>query len=105
MADIMKGLSRTHYCGEVEGVGNEVTVGGFTQRIRDKGKKKLGDGDDDAVMDNIRQWRKSAIEKVMRRENATSGGHYDERGVFVYDDWRAAPKDGEPSQKERRRKK
>lgn len=33
----MKGLSRTHYCGEVEGVGNEVTVGGFTQRIRDKG--------------------------------------------------------------------
>ena len=37
MADLMKGLSRTHYCGEVEGVGNEVTVGGFTQRIRDKG--------------------------------------------------------------------
>ena len=33
----MKGLSRTHYCGEVEGVGNEVTVGGFAQRIRDKG--------------------------------------------------------------------
>ena len=75
------------------------------KRIRDKGKKKLGDGDDDAVMDNIRQWRKTAIEKVMRRENATSGGHYDERGVFVYDDWRAAPEDGEPSQKERRRKK
>lgn len=37
MADLMKGLSRTHYCGEVEGIGNEVTVGGFTQRIRDKG--------------------------------------------------------------------
>ena len=37
MADNMKGLSRTHYCGEVEGIGNEVTVGGFTQRIRDKG--------------------------------------------------------------------
>ena len=37
MADIMKGLSRTHYCGEVEGIGNEVTVGGFTQRVRDKG--------------------------------------------------------------------
>ncbi len=37
MADLMKGLSRTHYCGEVEGVGNEVTVGGFTQRVRDKG--------------------------------------------------------------------
>ena len=37
MADNMKGLTRTHYCGEVEGIGNEVTVGGFTQRIRDKG--------------------------------------------------------------------
>lgn len=37
MADLMKGLKRTHYCGEVEGVGSEVTVGGFTQRIRDKG--------------------------------------------------------------------
>lgn len=37
MADLMRGLSRTHYCGEVEGVGNEVTVGGFTQRVRDKG--------------------------------------------------------------------
>ncbi len=37
MADIMKGLKRTHYCGEVEGIGSEVTVGGFTQRIRDKG--------------------------------------------------------------------
>ena len=33
----MKGLNRTHYCGEFEGIGNEVTVGGFTQRIRDKG--------------------------------------------------------------------
>lgn len=37
MADFMKGLSRTHYCGEVEGIGSEVTVGGFTQRVRDKG--------------------------------------------------------------------
>ena len=37
MADLMTGLSRTHYCGEVEGIGNEVTVGGFTQRVRDKG--------------------------------------------------------------------
>ena len=37
MADLMKGLSRTHYCGEVDGVGTEVTVGGFTQRVRDKG--------------------------------------------------------------------
>ncbi len=37
MPDTMKGLKRTHYCGEVEGVGNEVTVAGFTQRVRDKG--------------------------------------------------------------------
>ncbi len=37
MADLMKGLSRTHYCGEVDGVGSEVVVGGFTQRVRDKG--------------------------------------------------------------------
>lgn len=37
MADLMTGLSRTHYCGEVEGIGNQVTVGGFTHRIRDKG--------------------------------------------------------------------
>ena len=37
MADLMKDLRRTHYCGEVEGVGNEVVVGGFTQRVRDKG--------------------------------------------------------------------
>ena len=37
MSDTMKGLKRTHYCGEVEGVGNEVTVAGFTQRVRDKG--------------------------------------------------------------------
>lgn len=33
----MTGLHRSHYCGEVEGVGSEVTVGGFVQRIRDKG--------------------------------------------------------------------
>ncbi len=37
MADLMTGLHRTHYCGEIEGVGNEVTVGGFVQRVRDKG--------------------------------------------------------------------
>lgn len=37
MADLMAGLHRSHYCGEVEGVGSEVTVGGFVQRIRDKG--------------------------------------------------------------------
>ena len=33
----MTGLHRTHYCGEVEGIGSEVTVGGFVQRVRDKG--------------------------------------------------------------------
>ncbi len=37
MAELMTGLKRTHYCGEVEGVGNEIVVGGFTQRVRDKG--------------------------------------------------------------------
>lgn len=37
MADLMTGLHRTHYCGEVEGIGNEITVGGFVQRVRDKG--------------------------------------------------------------------
>ncbi|MCM1055826.1 MAG: aspartate--tRNA ligase [Bacteroides sp.] len=37
MADLMTGLHRSHYCGEVEGVGSEVTVGGFVQRVRDKG--------------------------------------------------------------------
>ncbi|MCL2634215.1 MAG: aspartate--tRNA ligase [Oscillospiraceae bacterium] len=33
----MLGLKRTHYCGEIDGVGNEVIVGGFVKRIRDKG--------------------------------------------------------------------
>lgn len=37
MADNMKGLKRTHYCGEVTVVGQEVVVGGFVDRIRDKG--------------------------------------------------------------------
>lgn len=37
MADNMKGLKRTHYCGEVEGIGNEVTVGGYVQKARDLG--------------------------------------------------------------------
>ena len=37
MADSMKGLKRTHYCGEVTEVGKEVVVGGFVDRIRDKG--------------------------------------------------------------------
>ena len=39
MAESMKGMKRTHYCGEVLGtlVGNTVTVGGWVQRQRDKG--------------------------------------------------------------------
>lgn len=37
MADLMGEMRRTHYCGEVDGIGNEITVGGFTQRVRDKG--------------------------------------------------------------------
>ena len=35
--DTMKGLKRTHYCGEVEGIGNTVVVGGYVQKIRDMG--------------------------------------------------------------------
>ncbi len=35
--DSMKGLKRTHYCGEVTEIGKEVVVGGFVERIRDKG--------------------------------------------------------------------
>ena len=35
--DSMKGLKRTHYCGEVTEIGKEVVVGGFVDRIRDKG--------------------------------------------------------------------
>lgn len=37
MADTMKGLKRTHYCGEVTEAGKDVVVGGFVDRIRDKG--------------------------------------------------------------------
>ena len=35
--DTMKGLKRTHYCGDVEKIGSEVVVGGFVQKIRDMG--------------------------------------------------------------------
>lgn len=35
--DSMKRLKRTHYCGEVTEIGKEVVVGGFVERIRDKG--------------------------------------------------------------------
>lgn len=37
MADNMKGLKRTCYCGEVTEAGKEVVVGGFVEKIRDKG--------------------------------------------------------------------
>ncbi len=37
MADSMKGLKRTHYCGEVTEIGQEVVVGGFAERVRNKG--------------------------------------------------------------------
>lgn len=37
MADNMKGLKRTHYCGEVVEAGKEIVVGGFVDKIRDKG--------------------------------------------------------------------
>ena len=40
MADLMTGLKRTHYCGEVSAAdaGHEVVVGGFTNKQRDKGE-------------------------------------------------------------------
>lgn len=38
MNDTMKGLKRTHYCGEVPNTEQEVVVCGFTDRVRDKGK-------------------------------------------------------------------
>ena len=37
MADTMKGLKRTDYCGDVTEIGKEVVVGGFVDRIRNKG--------------------------------------------------------------------
>ena len=35
--DTMKGLKRTNYCGDTEGVGKTVMVGGYVQKIRDMG--------------------------------------------------------------------
>ncbi len=35
--DTMKGLKRTHYCGEVLTAGENVTVGGYVDAVRDKG--------------------------------------------------------------------
>ncbi len=37
MNDTMKGLKRTHYCGEVPNTEQEVVVCGFTDRVRDMG--------------------------------------------------------------------
>lgn len=39
MADLMTGLKRTHYCGDlrIKDVGKQVTLGGWAQKIRDKG--------------------------------------------------------------------
>lgn len=37
MNDTMKGLKRTHYCGEVPNIEQEVVVCGFTDRVRDMG--------------------------------------------------------------------
>ncbi len=35
--DTMQGLKRTNYCGETDGIGRIVTVGGYVQKIRDMG--------------------------------------------------------------------
>ena len=35
--DTMKGLKRTNYCGDTEGIGKTVVVGGYVQKIRDMG--------------------------------------------------------------------
>ncbi len=35
--DTMSGLKRTNYCGETEGIGKTVVVGGYVQKIRDLG--------------------------------------------------------------------
>ena len=35
--DTMKGLKRTNYCAETEGIGKTVVVGGYVQKIRDMG--------------------------------------------------------------------
>lgn len=35
--DTMKGLKRTHYCGEVLTAGETVTIGGYVDTVRDKG--------------------------------------------------------------------
>ena len=41
-------------------------------RIRDKGKKKLGSGDDAERMEKIRHWRREALELAMRAEEGVA---------------------------------
>ena len=78
-------------------------------RIRDKGKKMLGKGDDDSgLMGKIRQWRAEALEIALKAEpqqgGSEGGGRYDKGGVFRYDDVADAPMDGYAGQMERRKK-
>lgn len=77
-------------------------------RIRDKGKKMLGKGDDDSgLMGKIRQWRAEALEVALKAEpqqGGSEGGRYDKGGVFRYDDVADAPMDGYAGQMERSRK-
>ena len=35
--DTMKGLKRTSYCNDVDGIGTTAVVGGYVQKIRDLG--------------------------------------------------------------------
>lgn len=76
-------------------------------RIRDKGKKMLGKGDDDSeLMGKIRQWRAEALEIALKAEPQQGGseGGYDKGGVFRYDDVEDAPMDGFPGQQARSKK-
>jgi len=41
MADNMKGLKRTNYCGDEFQIGTEVVVGGFVQKVRDMGENLI----------------------------------------------------------------
>ena len=65
MADTMRGLKRTHYCGEVsvQDIGKEVLVGGFTQKQRDKGELVFIDLPDEGT-------RVEAGDEVLELESA-----------------------------------
>lgn len=41
MADNIKGLKRTNYCGDEFEIGSEVVVGGFVQKVRDMGENLI----------------------------------------------------------------